>query len=208
MSGTYTLQLSYILQKKIQGALWVRAKGMMFKLVQLALAHTSVRSLQNNLCLDLVLVNLKKGPMGLKTSMGVEHLTTSMLISCASDGFKDKIPLYDRPLAPEDLMEAARITCAEIGINQYVWNEAVQVMGAVSAAISVIVTDVNQQHPEKPVLNPGGFFRGMISAAKAGELQLHKSIFGIMVREASYEVDASPRGHYNIYYRSDFCKIG
>ncbi len=126
---------------------------------------------------------LKKSPVGLKPSTGVEHLTTSMLISVASDGFKDKIPRYDRALAPEDLVEAARVTCAEIGINRYVWNEAVQVMGVFAAAISVMVTDVNQRHPEQPVLNPGGFLRGMISAAKAGELQLHRSVFGIMERD-------------------------
>ena len=126
---------------------------------------------------------LNKGPMDPKTSMGVEHLTTSMLISVASNSFKDKIPCYDRALAPEDLVEAARITCVEIGINRYVWNEAVQVMGAFAAAISVMVTDVNQQHPERPVLNPGGFLRGMISAAKSGELQLHRSVFGVMERE-------------------------
>ncbi|MEH6633079.1 MAG: plasmid replication protein RepC [Halopseudomonas aestusnigri] len=124
-----------------------------------------------------------KGPVDIKASTGVEHLTTSMLISVASDGFKDKIPRYDRALAPEDLVEAAWVTCAEIGINRYVWNEAVQVMGALAAAISVMVTDVNQQHPERPVLNPGGFLRGMIKAAKAGELQLHKSVFGIMERD-------------------------
>ena len=130
-----------------------------------------------------VSTKLKKGPMGPKTSTGVEHLTTSMLISVASDSFKNKIPRYGRALAPEDLVEAARVTCAEIGINRYVWNEAVQVMGAFAAAISVMVTDVNQEHPERPVLNPGGFLRGMIQAAKAGELQLHRSVFGIMERE-------------------------
>ncbi|WP_417432461.1 replication initiation protein RepC [Kiloniella sp.] len=66
------------------------------------------------------------------------------------------------------MVEPARITCAEIGINRYVWNEAVQVMGAFAAAILVMVTEINQQHPERPVLNPEGFLRGMIYAARAG----------------------------------------
>ena len=130
-----------------------------------------------------VSAKFQKGPGLPKPSMGVEHLTTSMLISVASDSFKNKIPRYGRALAPEDLVEAARVTCAEIGINRYVWNEAVQVMGAFAAATSVMITDVNQQHPERPVLNPGGFLRGMIKTAKAGELQLHRSVFGIMERD-------------------------
>jgi len=127
--------------------------------------------------------NLKpKQPIEPKASSGIEHITTSMVISVATDEFKSRIPLYSRPLAPEDLVEAARLTCLDIGINRHVWNEAVQVMGPYAAAVSILIIDKKKSCLDNPIKNAGGYLRGMISSAKKDELELHRSIFGILER--------------------------
>lgn len=147
-----------------------------------ATAHTRNDSPKKK-CLKFTPNSKSKQPIESKASSGVEHITTSMVISVASEEFKSRIPLYSRPLAPEDLVEAARLTCLDIGINRHVWNEAVQIMGSYAAAVAILLIDVKRSCPDNPVHNVGAYLRGMISSAKNGDLQLHCSIFGILEKE-------------------------
>ncbi|MCZ4283115.1 plasmid replication protein RepC [Kiloniella laminariae] len=117
------------------------------------------------------------------TSTGIEHLNVKLLLNAASPEFREHIPLHDRALLPADLVTAAELMCHSLGINRSAWTEACSIMGRFSAAVCVLIADSNQHNPVNPVLNPGGFFRGMISKARQGELQLHRSVFGILQRD-------------------------
>lgn len=80
------------------------------------------------------------------------------------------------------LTRAAGFRRSEIGISEDAWSEAVQVMGEVDAAISVMVIDRNRSHPTTPIGKPGGALRAFTRRAKDGELRLAASVFGILNR--------------------------
>ncbi len=118
-----------------------------------------------------------------KPGTGIEHISLKNLLSAASEEFRDHIPIHDRAIAPADFVHAAGMMCHELGINRHAWLEAIAEIGRLPAAVCVLIADKNQYNSDNPVRNPGGFLRGMIAAAKDGELQLHRSIFGILERE-------------------------
>ncbi len=117
-----------------------------------------------------------------KASTGIEHLNLKHLLNAATCEFRDHIPLHDRPIVAADIVDAAQIMCHELGINRHAWLEAIAEIGRLPAAVCVLVADKNQYHPDNPVRSPGGFLCGMVDAARNGELQLHRSVFGILER--------------------------
>jgi replication initiation protein RepC len=79
-----------------------------------------------------------------------------------------------------DLVEAAYRLRRDYGISQASWGEACAVLGRNGAALSLLLTDRGASRPEKPVRAPAAYFRGLVQRARAGELRLHKSVFGLL----------------------------
>lgn len=109
-------------------------------------------------------------------------ITWKQVLNAASDRFRDHIPLHTRPLEWRDLVEAAHALLPELGIHKSAWWEACQVLGRNGAAICIMIIDQKAQSPDQSVRNPGGYLREMTARAKKGELNLHRSVFGLLRR--------------------------
>ena len=125
----------------------------------------------------------RKGDLGLSQSLGLEHITLKQAISAASQNFIAHLPVSSRPISWHDLVEAAYNLRKEVGISQRSWAEACAVLGRAGAAITVLLTEKATQRENYPVLKPAGYFNAMVNRGRRGELNLHKSIFGILNAE-------------------------
>jgi hypothetical protein len=56
------------------------------------------------------------------------------------------------------------------------------VLGNQAAAVCVVLIDHAMHREDNPVRKPNGYFRSMLRKAESGELNLHKSVFGILKR--------------------------
>ena len=62
------------------------------------------------------------------------------------------------------------------GISEDAWNVAQKIMGpGVAAAAIALIFD---KHTDGEVKSPGGYLRGMVEKARAGELHLDRSFYG------------------------------
>ena len=71
----------------------------------------------------------------------------------------------------------------ELGANVSAWHDACDVLGETVAFLALLVIDRNRFHPDRPILNPGGALRAFTRLARAGELDLSRSVLGIRERE-------------------------
>lgn len=114
---------------------------------------------------------------------GLQHITVKQLLNAASPRFKDRIPLEPRAMNFDDVVTAAYALRPELHISQKSWVNACQTLTRYGAAICLLLTDQAAQREENPVRKPAAYFNAMIARARAGELHLHKSVFGILKRE-------------------------
>ena len=77
---------------------------------------------------------------------------------------------------------AVQAILPELGINLSAWSDACHTMGRDVAAMCVIITDANRDHPQIRVRNPGGYLRGMTSAYRAGNLNVMGSLIALSQR--------------------------
>ena len=84
-----------------------------------------------------------------------------------------------------DLVEAAYAIKNELHISQASWSKACSHLGKNGAAICVLVTDQGAQRDKNRVMKPAAYFNGMIAKCEAGELHLHKSVFGLLKHNPS-----------------------
>ena len=63
-----------------------------------------------------------------------------------------------------------------IGISEHAWNTAQEMMGKQVATAALVL--VFEKHSTGEVASPGGYLRGMVEKAGAGELHLERSFFG------------------------------
>ncbi|MEP2732509.1 MAG: plasmid replication protein RepC [Ascidiaceihabitans sp.] len=63
-----------------------------------------------------------------------------------------------------------------VGISEHAWNTAQRALGAEVAAAAVAL--IYDKHALGEVSSPGGYLRGMIQKAQAGELHLDRSFYG------------------------------
>jgi replication initiation protein RepC len=74
------------------------------------------------------------------------------------------------------IVDAADWLRGELGVSKSLWGEACLAMGREEAAIAVAIVSA------KPAghfqTSPGGYFHGMVAKAKAGELNLARTIWG------------------------------
>jgi replication initiation protein RepC len=79
------------------------------------------------------------------------------------------------------VVDAADWLRGELGVSKSLWGEACLAMGREEAAIAVAIVSA------KPLghfrSSPGGYFHGMVAKAKAGELNLARTIWGLRTRE-------------------------
>ena len=78
-----------------------------------------------------------------------------------------------------DFVCAAQDVMRDRGINRSVWADALQVMSEDDAMICALITDARCDDSCAAVWNPGGFMRGMVRAARRGELNLIGSLIGL-----------------------------
>ena len=76
-----------------------------------------------------------------------------------------------------DIVDAADWLRGELSISQSLWGEACLRLGRMRAAVAVAVVSAK---PEGHIrTDPGAYFYGMVRRAKAGELNLEKTIWGL-----------------------------
>ena len=80
------------------------------------------------------------------------------------------------PSWPE-IVDAADWLRDEMGISKFIWGDACIAMGREQAAIAVAI--VSAKPPTHFRGSPGGYFHGMVTKAKAGELHLARTIWGM-----------------------------
>ncbi len=79
-----------------------------------------------------------------------------------------------------EIVEAADWLRHDLGVSKPLWGEACLTMGREQAAIALAI--VSTKPPEHFRSSPGGYFRGMVVKAKAGELHLSRTLWGIRER--------------------------
>lgn len=121
-------------------------------------------------------------PPPANSSSGVEYVTLAQARRAASDRFRDQLPINSAHASWSEVIEAAYRVRAQLGIPQASWGEACEVVGRSAAALCLLVTDQATLRQDNRVRQPAAYFRGLIDRARAGELHLHRSIFGLLER--------------------------
>jgi replication initiation protein RepC len=80
------------------------------------------------------------------------------------------------PAWPE-IVDAADWLRGDLGVSKSLWGDACQAMGREQAAIAIAI--VSAKPAEHFRSTPGGYFHGMVAKAKAGELNLGRTIWGL-----------------------------
>lgn len=70
-----------------------------------------------------------------------------------------------------------------VGISENAWNLAQQTLGPAVAAAAL--AHIYDKHTTGEVSSPGGYLRGMVEKAGAGELHLERSFYGRLSGKAA-----------------------
>ena len=87
-----------------------------------------------------------------------------------------------------EIIDAADWLRHDLDVSKPLWGEACLTMGRDLAAVALAI--VSTKEPEHFRTTPGGYFRGMVQKAKAGELHLERTVWAM--RRAT-QPDARPR---------------
>ena len=79
------------------------------------------------------------------------------------------------------IVDAADWLRSELGVSKSLWGEACLAMGREEAAIAVAIVSAKPAGHFRS--SPGGYFHGMVAKAKAGELNLARTIWGLRTRD-------------------------
>lgn len=110
---------------------------------------------------------------------GLEHVTIGVAIQAASERFRGFLPEEANWL---DVVNAASHVRTDLKISQSSWGEACLKLGRTRAALCVLVTDQGCLREVNSVEKPAAYFRGLVNRAGRGELQLHRTLFGLLKR--------------------------
>ncbi|MBX5260632.1 MULTISPECIES: plasmid replication protein RepC [unclassified Rhizobium] len=86
------------------------------------------------------------------------------------------------PTSWADLARTVPLICRFAGISDDAHRRAVEEMGEQQAAVAVAVT--LEKYERQEVSSPGGYLRAMTDRARAGELHLARSIYGLAARNS------------------------
>ncbi len=78
------------------------------------------------------------------------------------------------------VVDAADWLRGELGVSKSLWGEACLAMGREEAAIAMAIVSAKPAGHFRS--SPGGYFHGMVAKAKAGELNLARTIWGLRTR--------------------------
>ncbi|MCX8500267.1 MAG: replication initiation protein RepC [Alphaproteobacteria bacterium] len=107
------------------------------------------------------------------------------LYHMAGDGMRMYVDAYrrgDDPMTEHDLIQAALRLAPALGIHESAVSEAIEAMGDLATALSIMVIEANLAHPTKPIHSPGGALRAFSRLARAGRLNLMGSLIGLKQR--------------------------
>ncbi|WP_093191344.1 replication initiation protein RepC [Pseudovibrio sp. Tun.PSC04-5.I4] len=115
-------------------------------------------------------------------SSGIEHITLKQVLACASLMLRDMIRNASKPGGSDwaAVVEAAQLAAGYLGISAPAWQEAYSKLGASAAATIVVIAERRSTDPKTTINSYGGFLRGCLAKAEAGDLHLHKSVFGLL----------------------------
>lgn len=122
---------------------------------------------------------------------GVQHVTLKQVLLASSERFRARLPLEPRPMNWQDVVEAAYRLRPDMHISQRSWGEACQVLGRVGASLCLLITDAALDRGKNAVRQPAAYFQGMVNRARAGELHLHNSVFGL-IEQGNFSPTCSP----------------
>jgi replication initiation protein RepC len=83
---------------------------------------------------------------------------------------------YFRPTW-RDIVDAADWLRHDLGVSKALWGEACVAMGRENAAIAIAI--VSAKPAEHFRTGPGVYFHGMVAKAKAGDLHLNRTVWGL-----------------------------
>jgi replication initiation protein RepC len=104
----------------------------------------------------------------------VMRLSTDELVQLAP-----RLRPYLRTSSPgwPEIVDAADWLRHDLGVSKPLWGEACLAMGREEAAIALAI--VSAKPAEHFTSSPGGYFHGMVTKAKAGELNLARTVWGL-----------------------------
>lgn len=110
--------------------------------------------------------------------------TPRQIYGMASDAFRFYLDALrgDRAINELDLVLAAERMLIELQINPRIWDRAVEQMGDLRAALSVLVIDARRADPVRPIRSPGASLQSFIALDRAGRLNLSGSLIGLIER--------------------------
>lgn len=110
---------------------------------------------------------------------GVQHVKLGMAISASSQRFRDHLPA-----TPDwrDIVDAAYKIRVKLGISQESWGEACRLLGRNGAALCVLITDQASLRTENRARQPAAYFTGLIKRSSRSDLNIHRTIFGLIGR--------------------------
>ncbi len=85
-----------------------------------------------------------------------------------------------RPPGNSDLLEAANRARSTMGISPDAWREACNALTRDGAALAIII--IASRLDASEIRSPGGYLRGMIDKARLGQLNLARSLWGVVDR--------------------------
>ena len=91
-----------------------------------------------------------------------------------------------------DIVDAADWLRGDLGVSKSLWGEACLAMGREEAAIAMAIVSAKPAGHFRT--SPGGYFHGMVAKAKAGELNLARTIWGLRTRDRRAGRGVLPRG--------------
>ena len=117
----------------------------------------------------------------------VMRLTTDELVQLAP-----RLRAYLRTPCPTwpEIVDAADWLRHDLGVSKSLWGDACLSMGREQAAIALAI--VSAKPAEYFTSTPGGYFNGMVARAKAGTLNLSRSVWGI---KEGYQPSQNRRAH-------------
>ena len=97
-----------------------------------------------------------------------------------------------------EIVDAADWLRHDLGVSKPLWGEACLAMGREQAAVALAIVSTKASDHFRG--SPGGYFHGMVARARAGELNLARSIWGI---RAANGMPVRPRSHASDVSRSN-----
>lgn len=108
--------------------------------------------------------------------IGMDHLNPTMAMHAMGAAFKHHLPTGYDGFGWHEIIQAAEKMLPLLRIKEHVWREACGTLGRTGAALCILIADARCHE----INSYSGFLRACVKKAENGELNLHKSIFGLM----------------------------